>query len=129
MFSFIRVALVMVSLYSNETKTEVGSRDWGIVVIGLTMFLFGGVWILVLWIWKAVECSKWGLMGHLSRNMEDLNYESLAQDVSEYKNFGMLPGDHSYTVLVKNVAAFCPCLKSLPETMMKKFRLIAGTMG
>jgi hypothetical protein len=24
-------------------------------------------------------------------------------------------GDHSYDVLVKNVAAFCPCLESLPE--------------
>ena len=34
----------MVYLNSKETltKTEVGTRDWGIVVIGLTMFLFGG---------------------------------------------------------------------------------------
>jgi hypothetical protein len=44
MLSFIRVALVMVSCHSNGNliKTEVGTRDWGIVVIGLTMFLFGG---------------------------------------------------------------------------------------
>jgi hypothetical protein len=36
-----------------------------------------------------VECFKWGLLGHLSRNMEDfaaggnLNYGSLALEVSE----------------------------------------------
>jgi hypothetical protein len=39
----------------------------------------------------------------------------------------MLPGDHSYDILVKNVAAFCPYLKSLSETKVKRFRLIALT--
>ena len=29
--------------------------------------------------------------------------------------------------MVKNVAAFCPFLKSLPETKVKKLRLIAST--
>jgi hypothetical protein len=29
--------------------------------------------------------------------------------------------------LVKNVAAFCPCLKSLPEAKAKKVKLIALT--
>ena len=29
--------------------------------------------------------------------------------------------------LVKNVVAFCPCLNSLPEAKVKKFRLIALT--
>ena len=38
----------------------------------------------------------------------------------------MLPGDHSYG-LVKNVGAFCPCLKSLPEYKVKRFQLIALT--
>ena len=33
----------------------------------------------------------------------------------------------SSDVLVKNVAAFCPCLKSLPEAKVKRFRLIALT--
>jgi hypothetical protein len=32
------------------TKTEVGTRDWGIAVIGLTMLLFGRMWISGLWI-------------------------------------------------------------------------------
>ena len=47
MFALLRVALVMVSLHSNETvtKTEVGTRDWGIAETGLAMLLFGGMWI------------------------------------------------------------------------------------
>ena len=61
----------MVSVHSSKTltKTEVGTRDWGIAVIGLTV-LFERMWIWGLWIWKAMECFKWGLMGHPSRNME-----------------------------------------------------------
>jgi hypothetical protein len=34
------------------TKTEVGARDWGMTVIGLTMLLFGRMWILGLRIGK-----------------------------------------------------------------------------
>jgi hypothetical protein len=30
-------------------------------------------------------------------------------------------------ILVKNVATFCPCLKSLPETKVKRLRLITLT--
>jgi hypothetical protein len=30
-------------------------------------------------------------------------------------------------ILVKNVAAFCPCLKSLPDAKVKRFILIAMT--
>ena len=38
----------MVSVHSSKTltKTEVGTRDWGIAVIGLTMLLFERMWIL-----------------------------------------------------------------------------------
>ena len=36
----------------------------------------------------------------------------------------MLPREHSSDILVKKVAAFCPCLKSLPEAKMKSFGLI-----
>ena len=87
----------MVSVHSSKTltKTEVGTRDWGIAVIGLTMLLFGRMWILGLWIWKAMECFKWGLMSHPSRNLEDfvsvsdLNCADLKQEVSKEKNFSM----------------------------------------
>jgi len=53
----------------------------------------------------------------------DLNYGCLAQEVSEEKNFSMLPRNHSCDILVKNVFAFCPCSKSLPEAKVKRFRL------
>jgi hypothetical protein len=110
----------MVSVHGSKplTKIEVCIRDWGIAVIGLTMLLFGRMWILGLWIWKAVECFKWGLMGHPSRNMEDfvtvsdLNYVVLAQEVSEEKNFRLWHRDCFCGILVKNVVAFCPCLES-----------------
>jgi hypothetical protein len=54
----IIIALVMVSLHTNKTltKTEVSTRDWGIVMTGLTRLLFGGMWIWGLW--KAVEGFK-----------------------------------------------------------------------
>ena len=63
----------MVSVHSSKTltKTEVGTRDWGIAVIGLTMLLFGRMWILGLWIWTLVECFKSSLMGYPSRSVED----------------------------------------------------------
>ena len=41
--------MVKLSFHSNRrplTKAEVGTRDWVIVVIGLTMFLFGVIWTL-----------------------------------------------------------------------------------
>ena len=48
----------------------------------------------------------------------------LVQEVSEEKNFSMLPKDYSCNILVKNVAVFRPCLKNLPEVKVKRFRLI-----
>jgi hypothetical protein len=35
------------------------------------MPLFERMWIWGLWIWNTVECFKWGIMDHPSRNMED----------------------------------------------------------
>ena len=73
-------------------------------------------------------------MGQTSRSIEDsavksyLNYEGLAQDVSEEQNINIWPRDHSCDILVKKLAAFCPCL-SLPETKVKSFRLIMLAEG
>ena len=47
-------------------------RSGVLLGIDLTMFLFGGMWILGLGICKVMECFKWDLMGHPSRNMEDI---------------------------------------------------------
>ena len=97
------------------------------------MLLFERMWILGLWIWKAVECFKWGLMGHPSRNMEDfvagsnLNCVDLAQEISKEKNFRMWHKDCFCGILVKNVATFCPYQKCMPEANVKRFRLIALT--
>ena len=121
----------MISVHSNKilTKTEVGTRDWGIAVIGLTMFLLGGMWIWGLQ--KAVEL-MWGLMGHPSMNVKDfvvaesdLYCADLAQEVSEEKDFSMWPRDCSCGILMKNVAAFCPYLKSLSEAKLKRFLSIS----
>jgi hypothetical protein len=93
------------------------------------MLLFERMWILGLCIWKAVECFKWGLMGHPSRNMEDfnLNCVDLAQEISKEKNFSMWHKDCFCGILVRNVATFYPCLKSLLEAKVKLLGLIALT--
>jgi hypothetical protein len=63
------------------------------------MFSFGGMWIWGLRIWKAMECTKQGLMGNSSRNMKDIGVEgdlncgTLTQVVGEEKNFSMLSRD------------------------------------
>ena len=112
---FTRVALVIVLLQSNgKFNSEVGTRDWGIAVIGLAMLLFKRMWILGLWIWNTVECFKWDLMGHPSRTMEDfvagsdLNCVDLAQEISKEKYFSMWHRDCLCGILVENVAAFLP---------------------
>ena len=51
----------------------------------------------------------------------------LPQEISEEKKFNILPGDCSYDILVKNMVAFCPCLKSLPEAKVKSLLLIPLT--
>lgn len=50
MFVFIRVALVMSLLqWKPKLRQKVGTRRWGIVAIGPTMLLFGGMWVWGLW--------------------------------------------------------------------------------
>ena len=121
----------MVSLHSSKilTKTEVGTREWGIAVIGLTMFLFERMWIWGLCIWKAMECFKWGLMGHPSRNMEDfnLNCVDLAQEISKEKNFRMWHKDWFCGILVKNVATFALVWKVCLRLRWRDLVLIALT--
>ena len=53
-----------------------------------------------------------------------MNCRSPAQEVSEEKNINMWPRDHSCDILMKRVAAFCPCTKSVPESKGKDFGLI-----
>jgi hypothetical protein len=102
-------------------------------VIGLIMLSFERMWIWGFWIWNAVECFKCGLMGHRGRNMEDfvagsnLNCVDLVQKISKEKNFRMWHKDCFCGILMKNVATFCPRLKSLPETKVMSLRLIALT--
>ena len=99
-------------------------------VIGLTMLLFGRMWILALWIWKAVECFKWSLMGHPSRNMEDfvaegdLNCGSLKR--FQRRKILVCGRETVCDILVmNNVAAFCHYPKNL--TKAKTLILIAWT--
>ena len=56
-----------------------------------------------------------------------MNCGSLALEVSEEENFNMWQRDGSCAIFVKNVAAFCPCLKSLPVAKVKRFVLITLT--
>ena len=53
-----------------------------------------------------------------------MNCGSHTQEFSKEKNMTMWPRDCSCDILVKNVPAFCPFLKSLPETKMKSSGLI-----
>ena len=108
--------MVIVSLHSNgNPKTEIVTRVLGIAVMGLTIFLFRGMLIWGLWIWKVVvECTKFGLIGHPSRNMDDI-----------CGGCDLNSGDCSYDVWMKNADAFCLCLGTLPETKVKRFWLIA----
>ena len=74
------------------------------------MLSFEGMWILELWINKAGECFKRGLIDQNSRDMEsssaesELNSKNLAQDISKERKFIMLLRDWSYDILVKNVS-------------------------
>ena len=66
-------------------------------------------------------------MGHSSRNMDTVVLNVIwwtDQEVSEEKNVSVLPRDWSYDILVKKVAAFCPCPRSLPESKVKSFGII-----
>jgi hypothetical protein len=71
-------------------------------------------------------------MSYPSVNIEDfvtesdVNHAELAQEVL-VENFNMWPRDCFCGILVKNMANFCPCLRSLPEAKVKRLRLISLT--
>ena len=54
MLSFVRVTWIMVSHHSRRTatKTEVGARDCGFAVAGLTVLCVGGTW-------RTLELEEW----------------------------------------------------------------------
>ena len=115
--SFIKIAMAVVSLHCKEIlnkKTEGGTRDLGMTVTGLTIFL-GRMWIFWFWIRKAIEHFKWSIIAHPSCIREEsmansnVDYESLAQEVSKEKRISQWPRDYSCDVLVNNVTASCPC--------------------
>ena len=88
-----------------------------------------------------MECFKWGLLGYLSRNIEDSVTESdlkravLAQEISIEKNsacglqtvfwFCFCFVLFFCSILVNSMATLYHSLKSQNETKIQKFRLIA----
>jgi hypothetical protein len=126
-----------VSLHSSKslTKTKVSSRVQVVAVIGLIMLLFGKIWILGIWIWKAMKCLRCGLVYHPSWNMEDfvtkgdLICSDLHHKISiEFNRRISVCGQNmSCGILEKNMTTFCPSLKSLSESKVKSFILIEFT--
>jgi hypothetical protein len=53
----------------------------------------------------------------------DLTCADLAQEVP-VEHFSMWSRDCFYSILLKNMASFCPCQKNLPEAKVKRPRLI-----
>ena len=68
-------------------------------------------------------------MDHPGRNIKDSGAEDvglMAQEVSVEKNFNMWLRNCFCDVLVKNMAAFCHCLKRLTKAKVKRFILITS---
>jgi hypothetical protein len=57
----------------------------------------------------------------------NLNCVDPAQEISKDNNFRLWHKDCFCGILVKNVATFCLCLKSLPEAKVKRLVLIELT--
>ena len=120
----------MLSLHSNGNPiTKVGTRDLGIAVIGLTMLLFGRMWIWGLWIWKAVGRFKWGLMNYLYRNMEGFVIESDLNRATWPKRFQgriSISGLESvYVIFWWRMWLLFALVCSLSGARVKRLRLIA----
>lgn len=79
---------------------------------------------------KAVECCKWGFLGHPSRSLEDIGAASHvdpggpAQEVSE-GNISNWARDHFCDIFAKNVAASSLYPEKSPEAKLKSNGLIS----
>lgn len=67
---------------------------------------------------KAVECCTQALLGYLSRKQKtawsvEAPLKRLQNNINSWSR------DRSWGILVKNVAAFCPRPKNLPEAKLK----------
>ena len=94
------------------------------------MCLLGVIWSLGLWVRKAVECFKRCLEDCTIRSVEDSGAEC---DLTNYgwqpqeeksnrgENLYHVVQNHPCDILVKIVAAFCPCPKILPDAKGKGF--------
>ena len=67
-------------------------------------------------------------MGFPNRNLEDSSAELICgwrdQEASEKHCVNMKSSDYSCNILVKNVAAFWPCLKTLSQAKLKSSELV-----
>lgn len=76
-----------------------------------------------------MECFKYGLiLGVIWKTLVlrvCLTPDSWIKSFQRIEINSLFLGDHSYNVLVKNVAAFYLCLKNLPAAKLKRLRLTA----
>lgn len=88
--------------------------------------VFGTMWVWELWIWKVVECFKWGLMGDPKGKWKTLLLLiwTLQTWLKRFQRISVCGRDCFGGILV---ATFCPCLKSMPKDKMKRLILIAST--
>lgn len=73
---------------------------------------------------------KQNLKDHSNRSLEDSSAEGnvdcqgQTQEVSGGNNISKWSSSHSCDSPAKNLAAFCPCPKNLPDTKLKSNRLL-----
>lgn len=101
--------------------TEVGTRKWDNALTAFTI-LFEGIWTtLTLWTRKVVNTLSRGywtiLIGWEHRSAESKVVP--AKEDSERNSISSWPRDHSHDSFAKNLAASCPCPKTLLEAKLK----------
>jgi hypothetical protein len=102
----------------------IGTRNWGITVIGLNMlswrnmehFRLGNHWNALAGL-NEMSMEKSGVEG-------DLNCGGPSQDVSEENDLSLWSGNCSYVIFTKK-CVLLPLSKTLPEAKVKRFGLMA----